>query len=520
MTQSDNRVAQADKEYEEWQKKQSTRKQLLVHLLRKSNHNHGWHGRFTPTTNVAKDIDSGKFVTNSKGKVDFGEITAEIAASIHRQAASIRLRQGNDDEGLMHINREKRLKELKSIGYSDGVEAVEDVSEHFDAIYQGKRGNLLLVKRRTPNAVVYVQLTPSEHGDYYDVKTATPSRQDAFNNKTPLWERAQSNQNLSVPSVRDLSSQSGVSAVSDKIPPQNDLGKSIQHLPTLLKSRTLHGRIDFNGLPIGIETGRSRMREWHNPQDGSQGISRMTLPYGYFKGTLATDGDAVDVFVGPDHHADKVYVVHTTKAPDFADYDEDKCIIGVSTPEEAVRTFHASYSEPRFFGSMSIWPFEEFREALTTMRGKKLQSGDQYIPPTESDNGIKAGPGRLFREDELRDRAQRTIKEASIKAGRPITAEELLAAARRGTPQELKKSGEAMCKQLGDSMGIDWKRYNLNEFCDGMLEEQEHADVVDHDDTKIAKIVLVHLDEDPHYYSKMAEVKKMGLLKARAGIRY
>jgi len=297
--------------------------------------------------------------------------------------------------------------------------------------------------------------------------------------------------------------------------------KSIKHLPALIKSRQLHGRINFNGLPISIETGRSRCREWHNPQDGSQGMSRMSLPYGYIRGTLATDGDAVDVFVGPDPSANsEVYVVHTTKAPNFTEYDEDKCFVGLNTPEEAVRAFHASYSEPRFFGSMSIWPFEEFRGALTSMKGKKLQSGNQYIPPTESDNGIKTGPGRLFREDELRDRAQRAIDEASVKAGRPITAEELLAAAKRGMPQELKKSGEAMCKRLGDSMGIDWKRYNLDEFCDGMFDEQEHADVVDHDDTKIAEIVLVHLDEDPRYYSKMAEVKKMGLLKARAGIRY
>ena len=50
----------------------------------------------------------------------------------------------------------------------------------------------------------------------------------------------------------------------NKIPPQNDLGKSIHHIPTLIKAaRALHGSIDFNGLQISIETGRSRMREWH-----------------------------------------------------------------------------------------------------------------------------------------------------------------------------------------------------------------------------------------------------------------
>ena len=48
--------------------------------------------------------------------------------------------------------------------------------------------------------------------------------------------------------------------------PQND----IRHLPALLKAaRTIHGRIDFNGLQVSIETGRSRSRTWTNLDDGS-----------------------------------------------------------------------------------------------------------------------------------------------------------------------------------------------------------------------------------------------------------
>lgn len=155
----------------------------------------------------------------------------------------------------------------------------------------------------------------------------------------------------------------------------------IQHLPALRKSRKLHGRIDFRGLPVSIEAGRSRVREWFNPQDGTQGMSRMTIPYGYIRGTMGVDGDQVDVFVGPDHSADTVYVVHTTKAPDFTGYDEDKCFVGVNSPEEAMRYFLAAYDQPKFFGSMSIFSLDEFKEALKTLKGKKLESGNQYIPP-------------------------------------------------------------------------------------------------------------------------------------------
>jgi hypothetical protein len=232
----------------------------------------------------------------------------------------------------------------------------------------------------------------------------------------------------------------------------------------------LDGRIDFNGLPCCIETGRSRCREWHNPQDGTQGMSRMLLPYGYIEDTLGADGDELDVFVGIDRQAPEVYVVHTTKAPGFTEYDEDKCFAGLASAEEALRCFHASYSEPRFFGSMSVWPFEDFKEAVFKRKGERLDNV-KYIPPIEPD-----------------------LEQA--------------------VAEPLQKSGEAICKQIGDSMGIDWDKYSLDEFCDGMFDEQEHADVVDGDQQKIARIVLKHLDEDPEFYSHMKTAKDAGIMKS------
>jgi hypothetical protein len=36
--------------------------------------------------------------------------------------------------------------------------------------------------------MVYVELTPSEEGDFYDVKTGMVTRKDFMGNKKPLWE--------------------------------------------------------------------------------------------------------------------------------------------------------------------------------------------------------------------------------------------------------------------------------------------------------------------------------------------
>ena len=173
------------------------------------------------TVRVADHANQNEFVKAPDGSDYFGEITAEVSIAIRRQAGLITLRQGDETEGLEHINRPARLAQLQSVGYQSGIGAVYDVARNYDAVYPGKKGNLLLIKRAKPQTLIYIRLEPSKHGDYYDVKTATPARQDALKNKKPLWERAQSNQIQENPSLRDLSSQSG-SDVRNKIPPQND----------------------------------------------------------------------------------------------------------------------------------------------------------------------------------------------------------------------------------------------------------------------------------------------------------
>jgi hypothetical protein len=187
-------------------------------------------------------------------------------------------------------------------------------------------------------------------------------------------------------------------------------------------------------------------------------MSRMTLPYGYIKGTLGTDGDHVDVFVGPDHSAGNVYVVHTMKAPDFTEYDEDKCFVGLNSPEEAERAFNASYSDPRFFGGMSIWPLGEFKQYVL--------SGEAKGQPLVKSMDAPAGPGRLFTESEVREYA------------------------------------------LLGVLKVNPKDIDMDEFRHGMKAEQEHQDITGGDRVMTAKIVLAHLKEDPRYYTKL---KRAGL---------
>lgn len=223
----------------------------------------------------------------------------------------------------------------------------------------------------------------------------------------------------------------------------------------LIKSRKLQGRINFHGLNISLETGRSRIREWFNPHDQTQGMSLMKYAYGYFTGGIqGVDGDGLDVLVGPDTSATEVYVIHTMKAPDFQEYDEDKTVIQCPSAEEARNAFLMSYNDPHFYGGMTTYTVEEFIAKITH--------------PEFS-------------------------------------------------AQKLEKS---QMKRLLEQLHVQQKEIDIDEFNLGMEQEAEHKDVTGGDPVKTAKIVMAHLKEDRHYYSKLEQMEKAKKLKYAAGIFY
>ncbi len=144
------------------------------------------------TENISVQHD-GEFVLTRSGNKDFGEISPEIARQIRRQAGKIRLRIGKqegerDNYGEKHIERPDRLQQLRDNGYENARDFVQDVAENFNSIYAGKGSRLVLYKKGKNDTMIYVELTPSEESDYYDVKTGLITRKDFMNKKKPLWE--------------------------------------------------------------------------------------------------------------------------------------------------------------------------------------------------------------------------------------------------------------------------------------------------------------------------------------------
>ena len=80
-----------------------------------------------------------------------------------------------------------------------------------------------------------------------------------------------------------------------------------------------------------------------------------------------------------------------------------------------------------------------------------------------------------------------------------------MSAEQRTSPEE--------ARRVGDEIGVDWKRFELEEFRAGMDVEYEHGshdpqtDVTGDDPIVTGKIALAHLKEFPDYYTRLARME-------------
>ena len=446
----------------------------------------------------------GEYVLTNDGSKDFGEITPEIANVIKRQAGKIRLRigeehgsQSNNNYGEVHIERDSRLKQLKSAGFESARDFIEYVCKNFDRIYDNGMGLILAVRGEKNSKIAMIQLTPSPNNDFYDVKTGLVARNTYFKDKAkdgeekrPLWVKPESgfeSDNIGerrsplqeeVPSA--TSGQPDNSNISQNNPPvkqkmtyaldvrksvgdltnyakenygitiKSEMLKSIytrnktlfvvkksfadnfmnnRSIPALQKSIAVRGDFDayrisdeeleehsifaktedgceydlqnptekfyytlkknleksltwsghklqdrtsWNGLKISIENKKGSVRRGVD-KDGHQWETKMHFDYGYIRGSEGTDGDHVDCYLGDNMDAKKVYIVHQND-PVTHKYDEDKCMLGFDTLEDAKKAYLMQYDRPGFLGKIDTMDFDEFKEFILLKRnhGKKI----------------------------------------------------------------------------------------------------------------------------------------------------
>jgi hypothetical protein len=65
-------------------------------------------------------------------------------------------------------------------------------------------------------------------------------------------------------------------------------------------------------------------------------------------------------------------------------------------------------------------------------------------------------------------------------------------------------------KSIGDRLGVNWEKINLDQLVQGAKVELEHSDVTDGNLEDTVRIALAHLDELPDYYTRLAQMESGG----------
>jgi hypothetical protein len=79
---------------------------------------------------------------------------------------------------------------------------------------------------------------------------------------------------------------------------------------------------------------------------------------------------------------------------------------------------------------------------------------------------------------------------------------------------EEKRTTSEEARRVGDQIGVDWNRFELEQFRIGMDVEYEHGahdpqtDVTGDDPILTGKIVLAHMKEFPDYYERLERMEK------------
>ena len=134
------------------------------------------------------------------------------------------------------------------------------------------------------------------------------------------------------------------------------------------------GYIDFQGLQIDVENKRGSYRRGKDP-DGNEWKCKMHHHYGEIRDTEGSDGDKLDVYVGPNHDSSLVVVIHQCD-PNNGKYDEDKVMLGFNSEEEAIGAYKNQYDKPGFYreGKHTTMPIGQFWRWVHDKRkhGKKI----------------------------------------------------------------------------------------------------------------------------------------------------
>ncbi len=164
------------------------------------------------------------------------------------------------------------------------------------------------------------------------------------------------------------------------------------------------GHVNIQGLDIAIENPKGSER---SGTDANGEAWSVTMPdhYGYVKRTEGADGDAVDVYIGPDPQAPTVFVVDQ-QDHETGKFDEHKAMIGYADEAAARDAYHAAFSDgkgPDRVGAVVPMAMNDFKAWL---------KGDTTAPATEAP--VTAPPTPVRQDTRAEAVTRRAMRERTL----------------------------------------------------------------------------------------------------------
>ncbi len=132
------------------------------------------------------------------------------------------------------------------------------------------------------------------------------------------------------------------------------------------------GKLSYKGMTIAIENPKGSERSGVD-KGGKRWSVKMPASYGYVLGTESKDGDHVDVYLGPKHDSDKVFVVDQVNA-DNGRFDEHKVMLSYPDKSAALSDYEKAFSDGKAkdrIGAVTEMSVGKFRDWLKSGNTKK-----------------------------------------------------------------------------------------------------------------------------------------------------
>ena len=105
------------------------------------------------------------------------------------------------------------------------------------------------------------------------------------------------------------------------------------------------GHVRLHGFDISIENPKGSTRSGTDSHGKAWSVV-MPAHYGYIRGTEGTDGDHLDVYIGPNQESEHVFIVDQIDI-DTKKFDEHKIIFGCKTQEQAEKLYDSGFSDKK-----------------------------------------------------------------------------------------------------------------------------------------------------------------------------